>query len=97
MSAVAVPPAVRAIKEQVAAEWRITLADLDSRSRTDQIAHARHEAMFRIRNELAGKSFPWIGRQFGQPYFDHTSVRHGINGHARRVREGTLKKPGTIR
>jgi len=97
MSVATVPPAVRAIKEQVASEWLLEVADLDRRARVHAISHARHEAMFRIQKELAGKSLPWIGRQFGEPYYDHTSVMHGIRAHEDRVRLGKLRKPGTIR
>lgn len=59
----------------------ITTDQLMGRSSARLIAHARQDAMRRIREAL-GYSYPRIGRFFGR---DHTTVVHGVRASAARA------------
>lgn len=72
---------IRDILTDVARRHDVTVKDLMSRHRTDDLARARHEAFYLAR-VYTNKSMPEIGRRMGG--FDHTSVLHGIKKHCKR-------------
>jgi len=59
----------------VALHFGLTSDDLTGRVRTAAVAHARHVAMYLLREEN-GLSLPAIGDHLGGR--DHTTVRHGV-------------------
>jgi chromosomal replication initiation ATPase DnaA len=60
----------------------VTVEELCGRQRTQAVAQARHEAWWRMRHHPERHySLAEIGRLFAR---DHTTVRHGIEMHARR-------------
>ena len=59
----------------------VTLAHLAGRSRRKDIIPARHEAYYRLKDEV-GLSFPRIGAILGGR--DHSTVIHGARKHAAR-------------
>lgn len=64
---------IGAIKEEVAAHFRIPVPELEGPSRKKEIAHARQIAIYLAR-ELTQSSFPTLGREFGSR--DHTTIMH---------------------
>jgi len=66
---------IAAIKDAIAREYNITVADLDGPRRSAYIAQPRQEAYLRA-VELGRFSLPQIGRAFGNR--DHTTIIHGI-------------------
>ena len=71
----------RRIVSQVSEAHHMTCKDLIGPCRTGLVSRARHEAMYRMRQELE-LSFSQIGRIFQR---DHTSVIYGIHRHTERV------------
>ncbi len=69
-------PSVDEIQKRVAAHYGLTITELVSKKRTQQIAHARQVAMYLVR-KLVGASYPAIGRAFGGR--DHSTVIHACN------------------
>jgi len=67
---------------QVSAAHNVTDHDMKSKRRNKPAVLARHEAMYRMRNETT-MSLPLIGRKFGDR--DHTTVLYGIRKHAERL------------
>ena len=55
--------------------YKITLADIKSKTRTQKITNARHVAMF-LSQKIIGAKLQEIGRYFSGR--DHTSVMHAI-------------------
>lgn len=78
-----------AIIKQVALKHKITVADLLSDIRARPIAAARHEAMYRIREE---RKLSWgrIGYLLNR---DHTSCLHGWRRHQARLAEQRVVNP----
>lgn len=72
------PPRVEAIIAEVAAQYRVTPADIVGPRRIQKFVDPRWEAMRRVRDLDFGAgrkaSFPQIGRWFGGR--DHTTVMH---------------------
>lgn len=64
---------IQAIKEEVAAYYRVPLEELDGPSRKKEVAFARQIAIYLAR-ELTDSSFPALGRAFGGR--DHTTAMH---------------------
>lgn len=64
------------IKEVVSKNYKITIADIDSKKRTQNIAFPRQIAMYLTR-ELTDLSLPKIGEEFGGR--DHSTVIHAYN------------------
>lgn len=64
------------IQKAVAGYYNLRVADLCSRTRTRYVAQARQLAMTLAR-ELTNRSFPEIGKAFGDR--DHTTVIHACN------------------
>jgi len=74
-------PGIELIQQAVADVFRIGLADLKSKKRTQRIAFCRQVAMYLCRR-LTDSSFPTIGECFGR---DHSTVIHANNLIARRT------------
>jgi chromosomal replication initiator protein len=74
-------PGIEVIQQAVADVFRIGLADLKSKKRTQRIAFCRQVAMYLCR-KLSDSSFPTIGEYFGR---DHSTVIHANNLIARRI------------
>lgn len=64
---------VEAIKDEVAATYRIPVGEIESPSRKKELVHARQIAIYLAR-ELTDSSFPSLGRSFGGR--DHTTIMH---------------------
>lgn len=61
----------------------VLLHELCGRTRSQSVSHARHETWWLLRHHPERDySLSEIGRLFGR---DHTTVRHGIEIHRRRV------------
>lgn len=78
----------RSIIEEVAQKHGVLMSDMRSVRRGRPLVAARHEAMWRMRNETS-MSLPEIGRRLGGR--DHTTVLHGIRKHEARIANGTAK------
>jgi chromosomal replication initiator protein len=74
-------PDIETIQRVVADYFRIGLAELKSKKRTQRVAFCRQVAMYLCR-KLTNDSFPSIGAQFGR---DHSTVIHAFNLIERRV------------
>lgn len=79
-------PAGRAsdIEKAVAEMHGLSLAEMKGPTRARHVVHARHHAMWELR-EQTGLSLPSIARRLGRK--DHTTVIHGVREHARRMAE----------
>lgn len=79
----------RRIVEEVAAKHGVTFKDIVGPSRIRKFVLARHEAFWRLRNEIKvlGKpmSYPAIAIRFNRS--DHTVPIHGVKMHEQRMRE----------
>ncbi|RLE30519.1 chromosomal replication initiator protein DnaA, partial [Candidatus Acetothermia bacterium] len=64
---------VEVIKQEVAARYKVPVAELEGPSRKKEIAQARQIAIYLAR-ELTDSSFPALGRAFGGR--DHTTIMH---------------------
>lgn len=64
---------VEAIKDEVAATYRIPVGEIESPSRKKELVHARQIAIY-LSRELTESSFPSLGRSFGGR--DHTTIMH---------------------
>lgn len=65
--------------------FEVLPAEILSDAKTKRIAHARHYAMWLLRERAY--SFPQIGRGLGR---DQSSVQFGVRAHAARVAAGDL-------
>jgi chromosomal replication initiator protein len=79
------PITMREIIREVAQKHGVLVADILSDRRHKPVVVARHEAMWRCKNETSF-SLPQIGRAIGNR--DHTTVMHGIKMHEQRMRDG---------
>lgn len=88
------PTAAKAIIAQVAADYRVTVAELVSRAYRHRLATARFDAMFRLRSHqrpgLPPYSLPHIGFMLGRR--DHSSVQKGIRRWAEIQAKSTAKR-----
>lgn len=75
-------PTWKAIAKEVADKHGVRVADILSPRRDAPTVRARHEAMWRCRNETT-YSLPQIGKFLGNR--DHTTVLHGIRKHQERM------------
>ncbi len=75
---------IAAIKKVVAEHYNITLEEMDSKRRTQNIVLPRQVAMYLAR-ELTDSSLPTIGEEFGDR--DHTTVMYAHNKIADRKEE----------
>lgn len=78
---------IEAIKEEVAAYYRVSLAELDGPSRRKEVAFARQIAIYLAR-ELTDSSFPALGRAFGGR--DHTTAMHAYQKVQELLRDAPL-------
>jgi len=77
---------IKAIKEQVAFKYGISIACIESISRNRFYVLARDECAYRIRNEIENMSLPMIGRCLGGR--DHTTILTALRRYEKRKREG---------
>lgn len=78
------PLTIRSIVQAVAAFYRISVLDIESRSRTRTIVRPRHVACFLCR-KLTATSLSEIGRRVGGT--DHAAVLHAVRKIERRIGE----------
>lgn len=71
------------ICHEIAAKYRLSIAELRSERRARRIAWPRQEAFWRAYKETT-LSLPAIGRYFGGR--DHTTIIHGIKAHEARLK-----------
>jgi len=64
------------IKAEVAAYYRMSVADLEGASRVKAVAHARQMAIY-LSREMTQSSFPTLGRAFGNR--NHSTIMHAFN------------------
>ena len=74
---------IEAIQQQVANHFNLTREQLIGKGRKQEVATARHIAMFLIR-DLIGSHFTTIGLHFGNR--DHSTVIHAVNTVDRRYK-----------
>lgn len=83
-------PKVANIIRECAAKYNVTPRQILGKTQTFPVTIARHEAFYRVRNELSigGRpySYPMIGKLFNKK--DHSTVIYGIKRHVRRVIDG---------
>lgn len=78
------PVAVEHVQRVVAEHFGLTIRDLQSQRRTQDVVHPRQLAMYLTR-ELTDLSLPRIGEHFGGR--DHTTIHYGHEKITRRIRE----------
>ena len=78
---VAPEPSWRRILRETADKHGLTVADLTGPSQKQRPAHARQEAMWRMRTEL-NMSFPRIGARLNR---HHTTAMFAVEQHGRRI------------
>lgn len=71
---------IAAIKTEIAAQYRVSVAELEGENRRKRVSQARQIAIYLAR-ELTRSSFPQIGKEFGGR--DHSTVIHAY----KRVKE----------
>lgn len=83
-------PKVEKIIRECAAKYNVTPKQILGKMQTVPVTIARHEAFYRVRNELSigGRpySYPLIGKLFNKR--DHSTVIYGVRRHVHRVIEG---------
>lgn len=67
-------PDIATVRRVVSAHFRVRDSDLDSVARWQEVALARHVAMWCVRQ--LGRSYPAIGREFGNR--DHTTAMSAV-------------------
>ena len=75
---------IRRIQELVSERFQLTMDELCSDKRSQNIVYPRQVAMY-LSRELTDSSLPKIGREFGGR--DHTTVIHATSKIARLIRE----------
>ena len=78
------PVTVESVQRLVAERFNLTVRDLQSQRRTQDVVYPRQIAMYLTR-ELTDLSLPRIGEHFGGR--DHTTIHYGHDKIARRIRE----------
>ncbi|MBS3813071.1 chromosomal replication initiator protein DnaA, partial [Candidatus Bipolaricaulota bacterium] len=78
---------VSAVKETVAENYDLPLAEIEGKSRKKEIARARHIAVYLAR-ELTDSSFPILGKKFGDR--DHSTIMHSYNKIKKMIKETPL-------
>jgi chromosomal replication initiation ATPase DnaA len=81
------PPAVIDIVAEVAEKHGVTLLGIASKYAARHVARARHEAMYRVKEDRLDRSAPVIGRWFNR---DHTVVYFALASHSARTGEPPL-------
>ena len=80
-------PGARQIMSEVCAKYGIQHTEIISLRKATHIKKAKHEAMWRIRNETS-LSLPQIGRLFNM---SHASIKYGANCHQARIDAGEAR------
>lgn len=79
------PVTIETIQAEVARQFGLHVNDLRGNRRTQDIAHARHIAMY-LSRELTEASLPQIGMRFGGRH--HTTVMNGVDKIERQLKDG---------
>lgn len=86
-------PEISTIRKIVAAHYGLMINEIISPRRQQNLVHARHVAFYLCKT-LTDKSFPCIGRFFGDR--DHSTVIHGIQHIKDRLNAGDEELKATI-
>ena len=79
------PVTIEMVQAEVARQFGLHVNDLRGNRRTQDVAYARHIAMY-LSRELTEASLPQIGARFGGRH--HTTVMHGIDKIDRQLKDG---------
>ena len=79
------PVTIEMVQAEVARQFGLHVNDLRGNRRTQDVAYARHIAMY-LSRELTEASLPQIGARFGGRH--HTTVMHGIDKIDRHLKDG---------
>jgi chromosomal replication initiator protein len=79
------PVTIEMVQAEVARQFGLHVNDLRGNRRTQDVAYARHIAMYLSRN-LTEASLPQIGARFGGRH--HTTVIHGVDKVDRQLKDG---------
>jgi len=79
------PVTIEMIQAEVARQFGLHVNDLRGNRRTQDIAHARHIAMY-LSRDLTEASLPQIGARFGGRH--HTTVMNGVDKIERQLKDG---------
>jgi chromosomal replication initiator protein len=79
------PVTIEMVQAEVARQFGLHVNDLRGNRRTQDVAYARHIAMY-LSRELTEASLPQIGTRFGGRH--HTTVMHGIDKIDRQLKDG---------
>jgi chromosomal replication initiator protein len=79
------PVTIEMVQAEVARQFGLHVNDLRGNRRTQDVAYARHIAMYLSRN-LTEASLPQIGARFGGRH--HTTVIHGVDKVERQLKDG---------
>ena len=79
------PVTIEMVQAEVARQFGLHVNDLRGNRRTQDVAYARHIAMY-LSRELTEASLPQIGARFGGRH--HTTVMHGVDKIDRQLKDG---------
>ena len=79
------PVTIEMVQAEVARQFGLHVNDLRGNRRTQDVAYARHIAMY-LSRELTEASLPQIGTRFGGRH--HTTVMHGVDKIDRQLKDG---------
>ena len=79
------PVTIEMVQAEVARQFGMHVNDLRGNRRTQDVAHARHIAMY-LSRELTEASLPQIGARFGGRH--HSTVMHGVDKIERQLKDG---------
>ena len=79
------PVTIEMVQAEVARQFGMHVNDLRGNRRTQDVAYARHIAMY-LSRDLTEASLPQIGTRFGGRH--HTTVMHGIDKIERQLKDG---------
>ena len=79
------PVTIEMVQAEVARQFGMHVNDLRGNRRTQDVAHARHIAMY-LSRELTEASLPQIGTRFGGRH--HSTVMHGVDKIERQLKDG---------
>ena len=79
------PVTIEMIQAEVARQFGLHVNDLRGNRRTQDVAYARHIAMY-LSRDLTEASLPQIGERFGGRH--HTTVIHGVDKIERQLKDG---------
>ncbi len=79
------PVTIEMVQAEVARQFGLHVNDLRGNRRTQDVAYARHIAMY-LSRELTEASLPQIGARFGGRH--HTTVIHGVDKVERQLKDG---------